>query len=135
MPESEAVTMSDRVRIEQMASAIMEGLTEYANLATDDMKKAVKKAADLTRKEIQAHAPKDTGAYAKSWVVKTVRESSNALEMVVHSRNRYQLTHLLEFGHAKRGGGRVPGRAHIALAEAKAAQVLEEEIERSLGSG
>ncbi len=41
MPESEAVTMSDRVRIEQMASAIMEGLTEYANLATDDMKKAV----------------------------------------------------------------------------------------------
>ena len=127
--------MSDRVRIEQMASAIMEGLTEYANLATDDMKKAVKKAADLTRKEIQAHAPKDTGAYAKSWVVKTVRESSNALEMVVQSRNRYQSTHLLEFGHAKRGGGRVPGRAHIALAEAKAAQVLEEEIERSLGSG
>ncbi len=58
--------MSDRVRIEQMASAIMEGLTEYANLATDDMKKAVKKAADLTRKEIQTHAPKDTGAYAKS---------------------------------------------------------------------
>jgi len=34
-----------------MASAIMEGLTEYANLATDNMKKAVKKAADLTRKE------------------------------------------------------------------------------------
>ena len=86
--------MSDRVRIEQMASAIMEGLTEYANLATDDMKKAVKKAADLTRKEIQAHAPKDTGAYAKSWVVKTVRESSNALEMVVHSRNQIGRAHV-----------------------------------------
>ena len=38
MPESEAL-MSDRVTIDQMASAIMEGLTEYADLATDELKK------------------------------------------------------------------------------------------------
>ncbi len=32
---------SDRTSVDNMASAIMEGLTEYANLATDDMKKAL----------------------------------------------------------------------------------------------
>ncbi len=124
--------MSDRVRIDQLAAAVMEGLTEYADLATEDMKKAVKKAGATVRKEIQANAPKDTGDYAKSWSVKNVRETANAVEVVVHSRNRYQLAHLLEFGHAKRGGGRVPGKAHIAPAEENGIRELEREIQKAL---
>ncbi len=43
-----------------------------------------------------------------------------------------QLAHLLEFGHAKRGGGRVEGKTHIALAEAKGVEQLQDEIERAL---
>lgn len=124
--------MSDRVRIDQLAAAVMEGLTEYADLAADELKKAVKKAGNSVKKDIQAGAPKDTGAYAKSWCVKNVKETSNSIELVVHSRNRYQLSHLLEFGHAKRGGGRVPGRTHIAPAEERAERALEQEIEKAL---
>ncbi len=124
--------MSDRVRIDQLAAAVMEGLAEYADLAADDLKIAVKKAGNEVKKDIQANAPKDTGAYAKSWAVKNVRETSHSIELVVHSRNRYQLSHLLEFGHAKRGGGRVPGKAHIAPAEEKAGRTLEQEIEKAL---
>lgn len=124
--------MADRIRINQLASEVMAGLTEYADLATEDMKKAVKKAGTTVRKEIQANAPKNTGDYAKSWSVKNVRETASALEIVVHSRNRYQLAHLLEFGHAKRGGGRVPGRAHIAPAEEKGVRDLEQEIQKAL---
>ena len=110
----------------------MKGLTEYADLATEDVKKAVKKAGTAVRKDIEANAPKDTGKYAKSWAVKTTKETSNSLEVTVHSRNRYQLSHLLEFGHAKRGGGRVPGKAHIAPAEERAERTLEQEIEKAL---
>jgi len=124
--------MADRIRIDQLASEVMAGLTEYADLATEDMKKAVKKAGTTVRREIQTNAPKNTGDYAKSWSVKNVRETANALEIVVHSRNRYQLAHLLEFGHAKRGGGRVPGRAHIAPAEEKGIRELEREIQKAL---
>lgn len=113
----------------------MKELDKYADLAADEMKQAVKQAGTAVRKEIQGTAPKNTGTYAKSWAVKNVRESSHALEVVVHSKNRYQLAHLLEFGHAKRGGGRVPGRAHIAPAEEKGIRQLEEDIERSLGHG
>ena len=124
--------MSRNVSIGEMASAIMEGLQEYADLATEDMKKAVKKAGTTVRKEILANAPSDTGAYAKSWAVKTVKETSHALELTVHSKNRYQLAHLLEFGHAKRGGGRVPGKAHIAPAEELGIKELEDAIEKAL---
>ena len=122
----------DRVKIDQMAHVIMEGLQEYANLATEDLKKAVKKAGDEAKKDIQNNAPVKTGAYKKSWTVKTTKETSNAMEVVVHSRNRYQLAHLLEFGHAKRGGGRTKAIPHIAPAEQRAAEILEREVETAL---
>lgn len=123
---------SDRVTIDQMASVIMEGLQDYAALATDDLKAAVKKAGTTVRKQIQATAPSDTGKYAKSWSVKSTKETSNSLEVTVYSKNRNKLAHLLEFAHAKRGGGRVAGRAHIAPAEQAGIEELEKEIERSL---
>ncbi len=124
--------MLDRVRIDQLASEVMAGLTEYADLATDVIKKVVKKAGATVRKEIQTNAPKNTGDYAESWSVKKMNETANSLELVVHSRNRYQLAHLLEFGHAKRSGGRVPGRAHIAPAEEKGVRELEQGIQEAL---
>lgn len=124
---------ADRVPIDRMASAIMEGLQEYADLATDELKKSVKKAGKSVKDEISRTAPRDTGKYAKSWAVKTVKETSNSLDVVVHSKNRYQIAHLLEHGHAKRGGGRVAARPHIASAEEKAVQTLESEVEKALG--
>lgn len=121
---------TDRCRIDQMAHVIMEGLQEYADLATEDMKAAVKKAGNKAKSDVQAGAPVKTGKYKKSWAVKTTKE--NAMQVTVHSRNRYQLAHLLEFGHAKRGGGRTRAFPHIAPAEAAAAELLEKEVEKAL---
>ena len=95
--------------IDNMAAEIMKGLTEYADLANESMKKAVMKTETSVKKVISCNAPQDSGAYAKSWATKKTGENSHSLEMTVHSKNRYQLAHLLEKGHAKRGGGRVSG--------------------------
>ena len=122
----------NKVSVSELADAVMEGLVEYAEVATEDMKAAVKKAGQTVRKEIQAGAPVKTGAYRKSWAVKTTRETSSFMEVTVHSRNRYQLAHLLEFGHAKRGGGRVSGKPHIAPAEENGIRQLEDEIKKEL---
>ncbi|MFR3608221.1 MAG: HK97 gp10 family phage protein [Lachnospira eligens] len=127
--------MATKVSIDQMASVIMDGLKEYADLATDDLKAAVKKTGNDVKKQIQSTAPKDSGKYSKSWSVKTTKESSNGMEVTVYSRNRYQLAHLLEFGHAKRGGGRVAARPHIAAAEEAGIEAFEKAIERSLSNG
>ena len=127
--------MATKVSIDQMASVIMDGLKEYADLATDDLKAAVKTTGNEVRKQIQSTAPKASGKYSKSWSVKTTKESSNGMEVTVYSRNRYQLAHLLEFGHAKRGGGRVAARPHIAAAEQAGIESFEQAIERSLRNG
>ena len=123
---------TDRCRIDQMAHVIMEGLQEYADLATEDMKAAVKKAGKKAKSDVQAGALVKTGKYKKSWAVKTTKENANAIEVTVHSKNRYQLAHLLEFGHAKRGGGRTRAFPHIATAEEAAAELLEREVEAAL---
>ena len=118
--------------IDDMADEIMKGLTEYADLTNESMKKAVRKTATSVKKEISANAPKKTGAYAKSWATKKTKENSHSLEMTVHSKNRYQLAHLLEHGHAKRGGGRVAARPHIAPAEQNGEALLENLIKKAL---
>ena len=51
------------VSIDSMAEEIMKGLMEYKNLATADMKTAVRKAGRTVKKDIQANAPKKTGSY------------------------------------------------------------------------
>ena len=124
--------MADRVRIDQLADEIMKGLKEYADLATDEMKAAVKDAGKLAKEEIAETAPKDTGKYAKSWTSKVTAESSDNIKVTVYSPKKYQLAHLLEHGHAKRGGGRTKARPHIAPAEEKAEKKLEEDIKRAL---
>lgn len=124
-----------KVKIDSLSSEVMKELEKYADVTTEKVKKAVQNAGKTVRDEIKASAPSDTGKYSKSWTVKTVRETSSSLELVVHSRNRYQLSHLLEFGHAKRGGGRVSARHHIAAAEEKAIKVFEEEIKEAISNG
>lgn len=125
--------MADKkTTVDDLADAIMDGLKEYADLATDTVKEAVKDVSKNVKKDIQANAPKRTGRYRKSWTVKKTAESSTSLTMTVHSKDRYQIAHLLEHGHAKRGGGRVAGREHIAPAEEKGNQELLRKIERGL---
>lgn len=124
-----------KVAIGDLANAVMEQLEAYADLTSDGVKSAVTKAAKTVKSEIQSGAPVNTGAYKKSWSTKTTGESSQSLEITVYSRNRYQLAHLLEFGHAKRGGGRVAAKPHIAAAEQTGIEQLEQDIEECLKHG
>ena len=118
--------------IDNLASEVMKGLNEYAELADVSMKKAVRKTATAVKNEISANAPKKSGRYRKSWATRKTKENSHTLEMTVHSKDRYQIAHLLEHGHAKRNGGRVAAIPHIAPAEEHGEEMLESLIEEAL---
>lgn len=124
--------MSRKVSVDELAAAVEEELTKYRDLAADDMKKAVKKAGKTTKEDINSSAPVRTGRYAKSWRAKVMSETSESIELTVYSPSRYMLAHLLEHGHAKRGGGRVRAIPHIAPAEEHAISELEHDIEFAL---
>ena len=124
--------MAQTVSIDRLAETIMTGLTEYADATTDLVKQSVQEVSKEVKKEIVTNAPKRTGAYKKSWATKKTKETSNSLVMTVHSKNRYQIAHLLEHGHAKRGGGRVAAIPHIEPAEANGVETLKSKLERGL---
>ena len=118
--------------IDDLASEVMKGLTEYVELADTAMKKAVRKTATSVKNEISAKAPVKSGRYKRSWTAKKTKENSHTLEMTVHSKDRYQIAHLLEHGHALRNGGRVEGIPHIAPAEEHGEEMLTNLIEKEL---
>ena len=124
--------MSKTISVDELASVINEGLEEYANLTSRNVKSAVRKSAKAVKEQINSSAPVLTGRYAKSWQTKTTAESSNMLQQTVYSPNRYMLAHLLEKGHAKRGGGRVRAIPHIAPAEEMGEEMLESLIEKAV---
>ena len=127
--------MAKKIKTEQLSSEISSMLKEYSETTTDGVKKAVRKAGRTVRQGVISGAPSDSGAYKKSWATKKISENSNSLTLTVYSKNRYQLAHLLEHGHAKRNGGRTRAISHIAPAEAEGIKLLEAEIKRSIRNG
>ena len=123
---------NQKVSVDGLADAVMEGLEEYNKLATDKVKAAVKKAGTTVRKEISSTAPRKSGRYADSWRTKTTAESSTSMQVTVYSPSRYMLAHLLEHGHALRNGGRARAFPHIAPAEEAGEKQLTTDIERAL---
>lgn len=109
------------------ASEITRELQRYAHLVEEDLEIAKEEVSKHLVGELQQKSPKNTGKYRKGWHKKKV---GNAI--VVHNALKPQLTHLLEKGHAKANGGRVPAQVHIAPAEEKAINEFTELVERAI---
>ena len=124
-----------KISVDQLADAVNDALEEYSKLADETMRKAVTDAGKTVKNSIKERAPVKSGKYAKSWSVKNTKMNAHVLEVTVYSRNRYQLAHLLEHGHAKRNGGRTRAQVHIAPAEEKGIEQLERDIIRGLSNG
>lgn len=124
-----------KISVDRLADAVNDALEEYSKLADETMRKAVTDAGKTVRNSIKEGAPVKSGKYAKSWSVKNTKMNSHVLEVTVYSKNRYQLAHLLEHGHAKRNGGRTRAQVHIAPAEEKGIEQLERDIIRGLSHG
>jgi hypothetical protein len=110
-----------------LSREISKALTEYTQEVTEGLEEAKLKVAKDTVKELKRTSPRSKGGgdYAKGWARKKVGNKE-----VVYNRTNYQLTHLLENGHAKRGGGRVPAIPHIHPAEQRAIDDYVKQVEK-----
>lgn len=123
------------INIDDLADVIMEELHSFSEEITEGLKEDVKKVAKECTQDIRTNAPVESGAYKKSWRLKNAYESSNDIRVVIHSAKEYRLTHLLEHGHAKRGGGRVEAIPHIKPAEENAEKKLMKKVKIKISGG
>lgn len=115
--------------IKGITNEIAKILTEYTDEIEVGLSLAKDTVSQKTARYLRDTSPKGvTGDYAKGWTVSDIRGKK-----VVHNKKKYQLTHLLEFGHAKRNGGRVAAKPHIRPAEEQAINEFNEAVRKVLG--
>lgn len=87
-------------------------MKELMDQVDKDVKNSAKRNIDRVSKEsvqkLKNTSPVKTGSYAKGWGVKRMGD----MDVVVHNRTDYQLTHLLENGHVIRNKKGTYGRTH-----------------------
>lgn len=128
--------MSKKVNFKNFASEVMKITEDYVDDVQDESSQAIMKTAFHAEKELHVAGDFKGTEYRKGWTI-TFNQLRYGLEAIVHNK-KYQLTHLLESGHAKFLWGRATGEEvrafpHIEAVNEEAQMMLEEEIRRSIG--
>lgn len=104
-------------------------LAEYSVDVSKAAETAITAVAKEATKKLKQSAPRRTGKYAKGWASKVEKDALTVEATVYGKTGTYQLAHLLENGHARRGGGRnVDGIVHIKPVEEWAVKEVEQRI-------
>lgn len=125
---------SQRVPAEQLAAAVDKILEKYGDDVQDNMNVIVKDITKQGAKSLKSQARSTvggTGKYASGWTSQAETGRVSAQGTIYNSRLP-GLPHLLEHGHANRGGGRTPGKVHIAPIEDALVKEFEEKVKSKL---
>ena len=109
-------------------------LTKYGDEVAENIQKVTKEIARKGAKAVKQNAQTNfsgTGKCAAGWTSQA-KEGRYSSQGIIYNRAKPGLPHLLEHGHAKRGGGRTDGKEHIAPVEQEVIKSFEEAIKEKL---
>ena len=117
------------VKAEDFEKAVNTLLVAYTDEVRKGINEAIPQIAKQGAKELKGLGTFEdrTGKYRKGWTY-TIEQSRTGVEAVIHNK-KYQLTHLLEKGHAKQNGGRTRAFPHIADEEQKVIEDFTKKVE------
>lgn len=107
-------------------------LEEQRYEVIEAMSEAIDEVAKESVKKLKATSPRGKGQshqYYKGWTYKIEKGRLSHGSVVYGKTGTYQLAHLLEYGHAKKGGGRTNAYEHIKPVEEWA---IDEVIDRTI---
>ena len=136
--------MNKKVTVDNLADEIMKSLKEFENVTDKDCQDGVLDTAEEAVKELRLAKPEYTPViqswqkYNSGWGI-DAKLKGKKTSAIVRNKTEYRLTHLLEFGHAIRRGGRKIGDArafeHIAPVAKKAEENLTKNIIKRVENG
>ena len=115
------------------AEEIEKILEEYGDEAVEALNESIEEAAKESQKQIRKFNQGRTTweEYPKGWTIEVAKERLET-SATVYNKSKPGLTHLLEFGHALRNGGRSSAFPHIADVNDFAQKDVLERLERKL---
>lgn len=124
--------MANNINIDSLSGEIEKTLKVYSSDIVEKIDTSSEKISKKAIKSLKANSPKKTGKYSKSWTQK--RKKGDILQPTSHTIYNKEgwLTHLLENGHAKVGGGRVEAKPHIRPAEQQVIEEFTKEVEEAI---
>lgn len=126
-----------KVNADDFYSSVIRIYKTYSDEVHEEINKSVENVAKESRNELKVAGSfkNKSGKYRKGWTI-SFEKKRHGVEAIVHNKV-YQLTHLLENGHALVRGGRQIGQVrafpHIEQVNEEAQRKLQEEIERIVG--
>lgn len=115
--------MSKKMKPEELQKELLNYLENYKEDIDEDVIETVEEITKKAKEELKQTSPKGKGAratpYHEGWAVKLSKRRTGVYHKVIWNKTNYQLTHLLEFGHATRNGGRTSAIPHIRPVEEK----------------
>lgn len=103
-----------RIDPKDLRSEVQGLLDQFGWEAEACIRTATEKTAKQVVKELKTgNFGFNDKSYSKGWTRKMTSKRLSA-SVVIYNKTEGQLTHLLEFGHAKRNGGRTRAFPHIA---------------------
>lgn len=123
------------VDVDKLADKIAKELSKYSQDVVEKINTSSEKVGKAAVDKLKATSPRRTGKYASGWAMKTEQAVGQPHRRIVYNKTKPQLTHLLEHGHAKRGGGRVEGKPHIRPAEEAVINDFVREVEEAIQHG
>jgi hypothetical protein len=124
--------MSKNIKAEELESTLKQYLNEYQEEIGEDVKETTDNITKEAVKEIKKTSPRRKGTrknpYYKGWTKQTGKQNKGKYTVKIHNKTNYQLTHLLEFGHATRNGKRTKAIPHIRPLEEKYNKIYEEKL-------
>lgn len=115
---------------ELLGASITRLLNQYADDVAEHVDEIAigmgRRGVNALRKESAADFG-GSGRYARGWTM-TVQKTRTGTSVIIHNAETPGLPHLLEYGHANRGGGRTPGRQHISFVENIITREFQEEV-------
>jgi len=125
---------------DQLAQAVMETLEEYVGVTEEAVAGSIIRVSERTASNLRSVTPPNKAPVYRSWhdyladwaTTKLSVNKKGVYSVAVHNKKHYQLTHLLENGHALHQGGSARAFPHIAPIAEKAEEELFAEIKRSI---
>lgn len=125
--------MALKIGVSDFRDVVNDILTEYGDQAKEAVELACKDTARETAKELQSAGKFQGGKeYRKGWTSK-VELTRTGAQAIVYNKTKPGLSHLLEFGHALRNGGRSTAFNFIAPIDATIGDKLLDNIDKRLG--